>query len=58
MADSAAAATALLCGEKTNYGTMGVNSNVRRYDCAAAKGNEIDSIVKWSQDEGQWLNSV
>ena len=56
--DSAAAATAMLCGEKSNYGTMGVNSKVRRYDCEATKGNEIDSIVKWSQDEGQCLNGV
>ena len=51
--DSAAAAVAMFAGEKVNYGTLGVNSNVVRYDCQATKGNEIDTITKWSQDEGE-----
>ncbi|XP_062131369.1 membrane-bound alkaline phosphatase [Drosophila sulfurigaster albostrigata] len=55
VADSACTATAYLGGVKGNYGTIGVNANVPRYDCTAANGEEdhVDSIAKWAQDAGK-----
>ena len=47
---SAGCATAIMSGEKVNYGTIGVNKNVIRYDCASANGNEVKNIFNWAQD--------
>ncbi|KAJ8320726.1 hypothetical protein KUTeg_002313 [Tegillarca granosa] len=51
--DSACTATAMLCGVKSNYGTLGVTGNVKRSDCEGSKGNELSSIFKWSKDKGK-----
>jgi hypothetical protein len=51
--DSAGGASTILSGQKANYATVGVNSNVIRYDCESQEGNEIDTILKWSQDAGE-----
>ena len=50
--DSAAAATALLCGAKSNYGTIGVTGHVQRGDCKASQNPayQLDSIAKWALD--------
>uniref|UniRef100_A0A336KJX8 Alkaline phosphatase n=1 Tax=Culicoides sonorensis TaxID=179676 RepID=A0A336KJX8_CULSO len=55
VADSACSATAYLSGVKGNYGTIGVNANVKRYDCAAGldEQSHTDSIVRWAQNEGK-----
>ncbi|EDW57157.1 membrane-bound alkaline phosphatase [Drosophila virilis] len=55
VADSACTSTAYLGGVKGNYGTIGVNANVPRYDCKAAYVTEdqVDSIAKWAQDAGK-----
>ncbi|KAM7343568.1 alkaline phosphatase 6 isoform 2-T2 [Cochliomyia hominivorax] len=55
VADSACTATAYLGGVKGNYGTIGVNANVRRYNCLDAQNPEnwVDSIAKWAQDAGK-----
>ncbi|XP_017868774.1 PREDICTED: membrane-bound alkaline phosphatase [Drosophila arizonae] len=55
VADSACTSTAYLGGVKGNYGTIGVNANVSRYDCNAAyvEQNQVDSIAKWAQDAGK-----
>lgn len=55
VADSACSATAYLTGVKGNYGTIGVNANVKRYDCSAALNEEsqTQSIVRWAQNEGK-----
>lgn len=54
MTDSAAAATALFCGVKTNYETSGVDSSVHLADCQAAlnETHHAHSILKWAQDAG------
>ena len=57
MADSAATATALMCGVKSNVGTLGVNHKVQMKDCASVKGNEVTSIVKWAQLAGGGPNN-
>lgn len=55
VADSACTATAYLGGVKGNYGTIGVNSNVPRYDCLKGQNPEywVESIAKWAQDAGK-----
>ncbi|EDW02373.1 membrane-bound alkaline phosphatase [Drosophila grimshawi] len=60
VADSACTATAYLGGVKGNYGTIGVNANVPRYDCKAAyeAANQVDGIAKWAQDVGKDVGLV
>ena len=55
VADSACTATAYLGGVKGNYGTIGVNAHVPRYDCNAGQNPAywVDSIGKWAQDAGK-----
>uniref|UniRef100_A0AAV2J7A4 Alkaline phosphatase n=1 Tax=Knipowitschia caucasica TaxID=637954 RepID=A0AAV2J7A4_KNICA len=48
--DSAATATAYLCGVKTNLNTLGVNAAARNGVCKSQKGNEVTSILKWAKD--------
>ena len=52
VADSAGTATAFLCGEKARYGTLGVNAEAARGDCAGSKGKELQSILNWAQAAG------
>ncbi|GJQ80047.1 hypothetical protein Trydic_g19335 [Trypoxylus dichotomus] len=53
--ESACTATAFLCGIKGNYGTVGVNGFVKRFDCNESKktNNRIDSIAGWAQAAGK-----
>lgn len=55
VADSACSSTAYLGGVKGNYGTIGVNANVKRYNCFDGQNpaNWVDSIAKWAQDAGK-----
>ncbi|XP_034476799.1 membrane-bound alkaline phosphatase [Drosophila innubila] len=55
VADSACTATAYLGGVKGNYGTIGVNANVPRYDCEAAlrEEDQVQSIAQWAQAAGK-----
>uniref|UniRef100_A0A0A1WP73 Alkaline phosphatase n=1 Tax=Zeugodacus cucurbitae TaxID=28588 RepID=A0A0A1WP73_ZEUCU len=55
VADSACTATAYLGGVKANYGTIGVNAKVKRYDCTTGQNpaNFVESIAKWAQDAGK-----
>lgn len=52
IADSAATATAFLCGVKTNLNTVGVSAAARNGVCKTQKGNEVTSILKWAKDAG------
>ncbi|TDH15206.1 hypothetical protein EPR50_G00029010 [Perca flavescens] len=51
--DSAATATAYLCGVKTNLNTIGVSAAARNGVCKTQKGNEVTSILKWAKDAGK-----
>lgn len=53
MTDSAAAATALFGGVKTNYEVSGVDSGVHLADCQSSlnSSHHVHSILKWAQDE-------
>ncbi|XP_069178746.1 alkaline phosphatase [Procambarus clarkii] len=55
VADSAASATAYLCGVKNNRGTIGVDVNVDRENCTAQQdaAYHTHSIAKWFQDAGK-----
>lgn len=56
--DSAATATAYLCGVKTNLNTLGVNAAARNGICKSQKGNEVTSILKWAKDAGKSVGFV
>lgn len=55
--DSAATATAFLCGVKTNLNTIGVSAAARNGICKTQKGNEVTSILKWAKDAGRSKSS-
>lgn len=44
--DSAATATALMCGVKTNTGVLGLKETVQKENCEATAGQEVTSILK------------
>ncbi|XP_039986972.1 alkaline phosphatase, tissue-nonspecific isozyme [Xiphias gladius] len=56
--DSAATATAYLCGVKTNLNTVGVSAKARNGVCKTEKGNEVTSILKWAKDAGKSVGIV
>nr|XP_019950508.1 PREDICTED: alkaline phosphatase-like [Paralichthys olivaceus] len=56
--DSAATATAYLCGVKTNLNTIAVNAAARNGACRTQKGNEVTSILKWAKDAGKSVGIV
>lgn len=53
--DSAATATAILTGVKTNFYTLGVNANVRLNDtnCQRIQQNQVHSIIKQAIEAGK-----
>lgn len=53
--DSAATATAILCGVKANFYTLGLNANVRldETNCQKVQQNKVDSILKQAQEAGK-----
>ncbi|CAM4653686.1 unnamed protein product [Leuciscus chuanchicus] len=58
MPDSAATATAYLCGVKANYGTLGLSAAARRKDCSSAKGNEVKSILHQAKMAGKSVGII
>ncbi|KAK5928912.1 hypothetical protein CgunFtcFv8_010192 [Champsocephalus gunnari] len=58
IADSAATATAYLCGVKTNLNTIGVSAAARNGACKTQRGNEVTSILKWAKDAGKSVGIV
>ncbi|XP_056116501.1 intestinal-type alkaline phosphatase [Rhinichthys klamathensis goyatoka] len=58
MPDSAATATAYLCGVKANYGTLGLSAAARRKDCSSAKGNEVKSILHRAKMAGKSVGII
>lgn len=51
--DSAATATAYLCGVKTKRGVIGIDDRVTRGDCSTGAGGNVDSIVRRGQYAGK-----
>ncbi|XP_036409748.1 intestinal-type alkaline phosphatase-like [Megalops cyprinoides] len=58
MPDSAATATAYLCGVKANYGTLGLSAAARRYQCNTTKGNEVLSVLHRARMAGKSVGIV
>lgn len=50
--DSAATATAYLCGVKSKHGTIGLSGKVIRRNCESSKGQEVNSILVDAFNEG------
>lgn len=58
-ADSAGAATAILCGEKANFYTVGVKDSVPLYDCTNLnEETKLKSLLVQSMEEGKWTGLV
>ena len=55
MPDSAGTATAIMCGVKASFYTVGVNGRIKigDKDCDLIEKNKIDSIMVWSQEAGK-----
>lgn len=53
VADSAATATAMLTGVKTNWYNVGLTSKARMGECQFPKDSEIDTILQQSEKEGK-----
>ncbi|KAK2181946.1 hypothetical protein NP493_374g01032 [Ridgeia piscesae] len=51
--DSAATATAFLCGVKANFGTVGLDPRAHRGDCSSGKGRNLTCIVELAQKAGK-----
>ncbi|XP_014246448.1 alkaline phosphatase-like [Cimex lectularius] len=51
--ESSACATALLCGVKANFETVGLDVNGRFGNCASSLKSRVDSLIAWAQQEGK-----
>ncbi|CAF5095472.1 unnamed protein product [Rotaria magnacalcarata] len=51
--DSAATATAYLCGVKAQFGTLGVDGRAKRSNCSNSVGTNVTSILDWAQQAGK-----
>ncbi|CAB0014321.1 unnamed protein product [Nesidiocoris tenuis] len=50
--ESSACATALLCGVKANFETVGLDINGKFGNCASSFKSKVESLVSWAQQEG------
>ncbi|KOC64154.1 Alkaline phosphatase, tissue-nonspecific isozyme [Habropoda laboriosa] len=51
--ESSACATALLCGVKANYETVGLDSSARFENCYSSFGAHVPSLINWAQEQGK-----
>lgn len=53
--DSAATATALFCGIKANFKTVGVDSSVKYENCLTGTNKKawVKSVINWAQEAGK-----
>uniref|UniRef100_A0A3B1IQW0 alkaline phosphatase n=1 Tax=Astyanax mexicanus TaxID=7994 RepID=A0A3B1IQW0_ASTMX len=58
MPDSAATATAYLCGVKATYGTLGLSATARRGQCSTEKNNEVHSVLHRARAAGKSVGIV
>ncbi|CAF1369319.1 unnamed protein product [Rotaria sordida] len=56
--DSAATATAYLCGVKAQLGTIGVDGRAKRGDCLSSSDAHVDSILDWAQKRGKKVGII
>lgn len=55
---SASTATAMMCGEKTNYRLIGLNDRAVARDCPSQFGNEIPCVFDWFREDGRSVGAV
>ncbi|XP_051779746.1 alkaline phosphatase-like [Erpetoichthys calabaricus] len=58
VADSSCAATAFLCGVKSNKFTVGLSANATYNLCNSTVGNEVHSLLSWAKDAGKSVGFV
>ncbi|XP_029665202.1 alkaline phosphatase-like isoform X2 [Formica exsecta] len=51
--ESSACATALLCGVKANYETVGLDSSAHFEDCYSSFEARVPSLINWAQEQGK-----
>ncbi|XP_022124889.2 alkaline phosphatase-like [Pieris rapae] len=51
--ESSACATALLCGVKARYETLGLDATGRFNNCASAVHSKVTSLIDWAHDAGK-----
>jgi alkaline phosphatase len=51
--ESAGTATAIMTGQKTNAGLIGLGSGAKRRDCASASGNQLPSALELAESAGK-----
>ena len=51
--ESAGTATAIMTGQKTNAGFLGVSSSAVRKNCASARGNHLPSVLELAESMGK-----
>lgn len=51
--ESSACATALMCGVKTNYETVGLDSRGRFENCYSSFSSRVSSLIDWAQESGK-----
>ncbi|KAG8515590.1 Intestinal-type alkaline phosphatase, partial [Galemys pyrenaicus] len=56
--ESAATATAYLCGVKTNHETIGVSAAARYNQCNTTRGNEVTSVMYRAKEAGKSVGVV
>ncbi|KAK2108301.1 hypothetical protein P7K49_013466 [Saguinus oedipus] len=56
--DSAATATAYLCGVKGNFQTIGLSAAARFNQCNTTRGNEVVSVMNRAKKEGKSVGVV
>ncbi|CAF1165886.1 unnamed protein product [Adineta steineri] len=56
--DSAATATAYLCGVKAQLGTIGVDGRAKRQNCTSSIGANVSSILSWAQQAGKKVGVI
>ena len=58
VSDSAGTITAIMTGQKTRIGVVGVDATVDRDDCAAALTNSLPSIAELAEEEGYFTGVI
>lgn len=53
--ESSACATALLCGVKANFETVGLDGNGKFENCYSSFGSRVDSLAYWAQQQGKFF---
>ena len=53
VSDSAGTATAILCGQKANFYTVGVTDDVILENCSLVNQSKLKSILKYGVDAGE-----